>query len=127
MNSKKVDKLTYDRLKEVLFYDQNTGIFLWKYSKQSRFVGEIAGSKNNKGYRSISIDGVLYKEHRLAWFYVYGKWPENEIDHINRIKIDNKISNLREVTKSQNRQNINVKKNNKSGCRGVSWHKTHKR
>ncbi|MDA6380520.1 HNH endonuclease signature motif containing protein [Escherichia coli] len=69
----------------------------------------------------IMINGKAYPAHRLAWLIVYGTMPDGFIDHINRVRTDNRISNLRLVTHSENMQNRKIQKNNKSGYRGVSW------
>ena len=107
--------LTAKRLKKILVYSKTTGKF--------RFLGKngwIEGWKHPKGYRSIKIDGTLYLAHRLAWLYVVGKWP-HQIDHKNRKPHDNRFSNLRECTSSQNNHNRGMFKNNSSGFSGVSW------
>lgn len=75
----------------------------------------------------VSVDRKLYKEHRLIWMYHYGQFPNNNIDHINCIKDDNRIENLRDVTKSQNKQNSLIYKNNKCGVKGVWLHKQTKK
>lgn len=67
----------------------------------------------------MMIDGKNYLAHRLAWFYVYGEWPKNQIDHINRIKTDNRIFNLRDVDNSTNQHNNALRKHNTSGTTGV--------
>lgn len=98
--------LTADRLKEVLSYDKNTGEFFWIKSLSHRInIGEKAGTYRNNGYTKISLDGKPYFCHRLAWLYVYGNWPKENIDHINNIKDDNRIENLREASQSQNNMN----------------------
>ena len=93
-------------LLENLLYDKDTGIFTRKISLNTKVrIGDIAGGKDAKGYVCIRVLGKTYKAHRLAWLYVYGNMPIGEIDHINGIKDDNRISNLRDVTKSVNQQN----------------------
>jgi len=115
--------LTQTRLKELLEYDPNTGIFYRiKNLQGAGFVGDQAGSPA-QGYLTIMIDGRNYRCHRLAWLYVYGEFPNEFIDHINRIKTDNRIINLRIASKKQNAENVGVQKNNKSGYRGVFWNK----
>lgn len=103
------NSLTQEDLKELLDYDSNTGIFTWKKKSTaaSRIaIGSFAGGANPKyGYIEITINRVLYKAHRLAWLYVYGTWPKNQIDHINGIRTDNRIENLRDVTRRKNQQN----------------------
>ena len=113
--------LTLQRLKERLSYDQNTGLFTWKQSPARRIkIGDVAGTKSN-GYIRIFIDSQGYSAHRLAWFYVYGEWPSHQIDHINRIKDDNSILNLRDISVRENAQNRLHQINSKSGNKGVSW------
>lgn len=113
--------LTQERLKELLDYDPDTGAFTWKVNRTAGIkVGDIAGT-NNQGYIMIRVDGKKYSAHRLAWLYVYGCWPTNEIDHINRVRGDNRSCNLREVTKQENGWNQSMYKSNKSGFTGVHW------
>lgn len=108
------------RVDELLSYDQDTGTFTWKIARMRGHVpGAIAGHPAQDGYRTIMIDGQAYKAHRLAWLLHTGAWPKEQIDHINRIRDDNRIENLREATKSQNQINSGIYKNNKSGYRGV--------
>lgn len=115
--------LTQERLKELLDYDPETGVFTRKVSLSRRVkVGDIAGSLHPHGYLTLMVDAKSYVAHRLAWFYVYGVWPK-EIDHINRIRNDNRISNLREVSRLENMYNKSKYANNSSGLTGVSWHK----
>lgn len=98
--------LTVERLRDVLNYDPLTGIFRWRRAGSRHTAGKVAGHVDAvDGYRRIYVDVRLYKAHRLAWFYVYGRWPEGQIDHINRVKDDNRVNNLREANHSQNRQN----------------------
>lgn len=101
----KINSLTVERVKELLSYDPETGIFTRRTKQNNRMkVGEVAGA-NNGGYTQLSVDGRGVKAHRLAWFYVYGVWPSMEIDHINGVRSDNRIANLRDVDKRTNCQN----------------------
>jgi hypothetical protein len=116
-------ELTQRELKKLLHYSPETGALTWKKKVSQRTsVGDIAGSLCN-GYTRISIDGCDYLAHRLAWLYVYGAFPTKELDHINRVRNDNRISNLREVSSSENSRNRTLNKNNSSGYPGVRWNK----
>lgn len=98
--------LTQERLKEILHYDSETGIFVWRVTRNGNaLAGRTAGNKGKKGYRKIAIDKRTYQEHRLAWLYVYGKWPKGVIDHINVVVDENRIDNLRDTTDLINSQN----------------------
>lgn len=96
--------LTQDELKRILKYDHETGVFAWRAVANKKRPGDIAGSTNGRGYRQIGIGGRDYSAHRLAWMYVHGVWP-TEIDHINGVRDDNRLANLRVVTKNENQHN----------------------
>lgn len=116
--------VTVGRVRQLLDYNPESGAFLWKIATSSKNpVGSVAGVVNNAGYRLISIDGKKYLAHRLAWLYVHGVWPKGDIDHINRDKLDNRLINLREATRTQNNVNSKVRSDNTSGYRGVTWHR----
>jgi len=88
--------LTQERLKELLSYDPETGAFTWLLSPGPKRKGEQAGSQHHSGYRFVKLDGKMYAEHRIAFLYVHGYFPEGDVDHINRIRNDNRPDNLRE-------------------------------
>ncbi len=112
-----------ERLRHLLSYEQDTGHFRWKNGRGPRAkTGTIAG-RNRFGYNQIHVCGRRYPAHRLAWLYMTGEWPQNDIDHINRNRSDNRWCNLREATRSQNNMNRGPTKANKSGFKGVSWSK----
>ena len=115
--------LTVQRLRQLFKYDPETGVFTRLVSvKYNAKVGDIAGAKNSSGRLQIHIDGKSYKAHRLAWLYVHGAFPENDIDHIDGNPANNAIANLRDVTHAVNMQNRKVAhSNNKAtGLLGVS-------
>ena len=116
-------KLTQERLKELVHYDPETGIFTRKVKlNNSTPLGEIT---NNlfKGYLRFRVCGEYYLAHRLAWLYMTGDWPKEYIDHINCVRDDNRWENLREANRSQNNSNVKPRKNSLSKYKGVSWHK----
>jgi len=111
-------------LKELLDYNPATGIFTRKVRTAKRVhVGDVAGTINSLGYRRIQLYGKLYKAHRLAWLFMTGEFPANDIDHINHVKDDNRFANLRVVTHSENLRNATMRNDNSSGVTGVSWFK----
>ena len=113
--------ITQDELLKLLDYNPDTGVFTWKVSTSNRVnVGDIVMSHHNKGYIRISINYIRYLAHRLAWLYVYGYIPFDQIDHIDGNKKNNAIANLREATAKENKQNIRKPQaNNASGFLGV--------
>jgi len=119
--------LTQERLKEALNYDPESGLLTRKIrTSQNTRIGDVCGSHDHYGYIQLNLDGKIYKGHRISWFYIYGEWPDN-IDHINGIKDDNRISNLRSVSLKTNSENLrSAKSNNKTGFLGVSIHHTGK-
>jgi len=120
--------ISHNELKRLLSYDPETGVFRWLERRgPTALSGSRAGNPHHTGYRHITVAGVGVSEHRLAWFYVHSRWPECEIDHINRVKDDNRIANLREATRSLNQAYSGTRRDNKAGVRGVSWHKNNKR
>jgi hypothetical protein len=119
--------ITPELLKELVSYDPMTGEFHWKKSRSNRVaVGARAGSAVRRGkkvYRVININRQPEYEHRLAWLYMTGNWPEIEVDHRDGNSIDNKWANLREASKTQNAGNTRQRSNNTSGFKGVSFNK----
>lgn len=118
-------ELTADRLRSILRYDPDTGLFWWREPGKKRRLDRPAGNIDPPphDYARVRIDGVKYLGHRLAWLYVHGEWPEPTTDHKNRLKHDNRISNLRLATQLQQMANMVAYRNNKIGLRGVHYHK----
>ena len=114
--------LTAQRVRELFHYDPDTGVFTRLKIKGSnvRFGPILKGGRSGKGYQTIRIDKVRYYAHRLAWLYTSGEWPSGDIDHINGNRLDNRIVNLRDASRSKNLHNLWVPNaDNKSGFRGV--------
>jgi hypothetical protein len=121
-------EITAERLRELLHYDPETGVFTRRVSTNNAYrVGDIAGGINSQGYLQIRLDKRLYKAHRLAWLYVHGELPPADVDHINGIKNDNRLGNLRPATRSQNQANMRKHDANTSGYKGVSWNQQHRK
>lgn len=104
--------ITQARLKELLHYDPDTGLFTWLASagrgQPANRIGTAAGRLNPEGYVRIGIDGTRYLAHRLVWLYVTGTMPSKMLDHINGVKHDNRWVNLREANHSENGQNVHA-------------------
>ena len=123
-SGKSAAPLTAERLREILNYDPDTGVFTWRVPKGRRVkAGAVAGCDNGDEYIRIRIDGRDYRAHRLAWLYVHGCWPSDQLDHINGNRSDNRMSNLREATPAENNQNRAISSKNTSGFPGVHWHR----
>jgi hypothetical protein len=118
-----------DKIQARLDYDQATGVFVWRYCEEmpenwnARWAGIVAGTDDRYGYRVIKIDGKRHFAHRVAWMIVTGEWPVDQIDHINGDTSDNRIANLRVVSRTENGRNAAIPSHNTSGHIGVYWHK----
>lgn len=122
-NKKKEAHLIAARLREVLDYNQRTGLFTWRVASNGRVsAGSIAGHILRTGYRTIGVDRNHYMAHRLAWLFVTGHWPEGELDHRDGNKDNNRFANLRLATRSQNVANVGLRADNTSGVKGVFRH-----
>lgn len=111
-----------EKMKELYEYRPDTGYFIQKVRTSQRVrVGDIAGSTSGNGYVYLFLEGKRYPAHRVAWAFVHGEIPDNQIDHINRNPSDNRIVNLRLVTQMQNNWNKGATKRSKSGAKGVFW------
>lgn len=123
-------ELTAELLRQLIDYDPETGVITWRPRKEksrhdrmwnTRFAFKVAGTTDTNGYLCVSFRCVKHRAHRLAWLYVHGRWPADQLDHINRDRADNRLANLRECTGAENHQNRGVRA--KSGVQGVRWHK----
>ena len=115
--------ITQEHLKEILEYNQETGIFRWRVNCGSKKCGDVAGCRRGDGYIVIRLNGILYYAHRLAILYVTGEYPEFEVDHKDMVTGDNRIAELRIATHAQNQMNIPPRSNNVSGVTGVYFSK----
>lgn len=112
-------QMTQDELKQILNYNPITGIFTWIKTNKEASSGKCAW-----GYKRLKIAGKTLKQHRLAWLYMTGHFPEEYIDHINGIKTDNRFCNLREATNTQNQHNrIKPSSNSSHNLIGITWNK----
>jgi hypothetical protein len=114
--------LSQARLKSLVEYDPELGLFKWLAYGPNRKTGWFEGSKMTRGYLCLRIDGVTHYCHKLAWLYVHGETPEI-VDHKNRVNNDNRICNLRAANHSINMINTKTRVDNSSGYRGISWNK----
>lgn len=114
-------RVTQNRLKELLDYNPVTGIFTNKINRASVKKGDVAGTLNGHGYWQLSVDNEITEAHRLVWLYEYGYAPSGQIDHIDGNPLNNRISNLRDVTSSDNSRNQARRSDNKTGITGVYY------
>lgn len=117
---------TLEEFQTVIRYEPSTGEFFWTRDRcRGIRAGDKAGhTRKRTGYVMMKIFGKQYQGHRLAWFFIHGYWPENQIDHKDRDRSNNAIDNLREATISQNSMNTGLKQQNTSGYRGVTWNRS---
>ena len=126
LSSQGPDTLTAEILREILIYEPETGKFYWKMRRAQMLAGDEAGYVGNLGYILIGIalagSKRRYTGHRLAWLYQTGEWPENNVDHINGSRADNRWCNLRAATQSENQANRRVKRSVANGLKGIEKH-----
>ena len=115
--------LTQERLKELMNYDPDRGLFTWKVNRGYVKAGSIAGGLDSKGYVRIRVEGTLYIAHRLAFLWMEGYLPENGVDHKDRIRHNNWWENLREASNQCNLRNTGNYCCNTSGVKGICWYK----
>jgi hypothetical protein len=128
--------ITQEQLKQLVVYEQSTGVFTWKPRPENlfktiksfknwnrRYAGEQAGGvKIDSGYVIVSLFKKPYRAHRLAWLYVHGVMPTNQIDHINGVRHDNRLVNLRDTKQGENQKNRRLSPKNKTGHHGIWKH-----
>lgn len=115
------------RLCKLLHYNPQTGEFTWRISTSNRApVGARAGCYGEKGRNSryvlLGIDGNLFLAHRVAWFYMTGGWPDEDVDHKDGNGWNNAWQNLREATHTQNMRNAKLRADNKTGVKGIVFY-----
>lgn len=116
------DYMTQEFIKQFLHYDPETGEWTWIKSVNSRVeAGDAAGTISVHGYRIITLFTGKYRAARLAFLYMTGVWPTQEVDHIDRCKLNDRWENLRDVSRSENQINRDMQFNNTSGAVGVYW------
>ncbi len=111
--------ITYSRLRELVSYCPETGLFTWCARRRGCRVGDVAGGSKGNGYVVIRLDDTLYLAHRLAWLYMTRAWPAGQIDHVNGQRADNRFCNLRDATPTQNARNKHKLATNQTGLPGV--------
>ena len=116
-------ELTQKRLKYIIDYNPETGVFTNRVNSRTNIKGENAGYSDNNGYLQITLLGNRYLLHRLAFLYMDGYLPEYQVDHLNGVRSDNRWCNLRHVSRMCNMQNQKKHSNNSSGFPGVTWNK----
>lgn len=109
----------HDYVRDVLHYEQDTGVFRWRISSGTRRRGAIAGHIDDQGRPKLQVNGDRYLQSRLAWYWMVGAWPRHEIDHIDGDHANNRWENLREATRSENECNKPARASNTSGAKGV--------
>ena len=119
--------LTQEELFRVATYNPDTGLFTRNLSERRWKAGQVMGTPHIRGYVEMTVCGQRYLAHRLAFLYMEGLMPSDQVDHINGVKTDNRFSNLRKVSCQENQKNLKMSKRNKSGVMGVCWHKAAKK
>jgi len=119
--------VSIEEIKARVRFDSETGKLHRVTASGGSKVGQETGSMSSSGYLGVGICGKAFLCHRIAWLLHYGEWPEFEVDHINGMKTDNRISNLRSATRSENVNNTNLRSDSTSGYKGVNYSNQHGR
>lgn len=112
------NETSLEEIREAFRYDTDRGVLLWN-GRKGRPDGAHAGAPDKDGYLVTRLKGRRYPVHRIVFALVHGRWPQGDIDHVNRVRDDNRVENLRECTRTQNNGNCGARKHNKSGYKGV--------
>lgn len=115
-------KLTQEEVRRLLDYNPETGELRWRATGKGRKKSRAAGCVDSTGYLKIGVNGRRYLTHRLIWLWFYGYFPENEVDHIDRDPSNNRLTNLREASRTCNSRNCGKGARNTSGVKGVFWY-----
>ncbi len=115
--------LTYEDLNELMEYLPVTGVLRWKEHVHKKRAGKLVGNLSAGGYVELQCKRHRLYGHRVAWLLVHGEWPKGQLDHINGVRDDNRMENLRDVTNQENHKNQKKHKDNSSGVTGVYWNK----
>lgn len=118
-----MSQLTQEQVREIFDYDAENGVLIRKFRNGCPYNKPTGHKPASHGYGQVQIDGKMYLTHRVIWLWHTGSWPEHEIDHIDRDPMNNRIENLRSITRSENMQNTGLHRDNSSGYPGVSFHK----
>ena len=120
--------ITQSEVKRLFSYNRHTGILKWKIKPSARVsIGDEAGTINSQGYKQVVFNRKTYKVHVLIWLWSKGYIPEGDIDHKDRVRHHNWLSNLREISRQCNNRNCGIRKDNKSGIKGICWNKKNKK
>ena len=117
------EQLTVEKARSLFFYDGSTGELRWRIASGCIKAGSLVKSKDSKGYLMVCVNKHHYKAHRIIWLMEKGSWPPGQIDHMNGMKSDNRLCNLRLATQKQNSANTGIRSSNKSGFKGVHYHR----
>lgn len=122
----KTPNISHQRVRDLLDYDEETGVFTWRQRVGNVAAGTRAGSILSCNRRQLEVDGISIKTSRLAWFYVTGEWPSRNLDHKDCNSLNDAFQNLRECSQTQNQGNRRRPSNNSSGYKGVHYCNTNK-
>lgn len=119
--------LTQEEALRLLEYEPESGVLRFRVGRSNVRAGAVAGSVNAHGYRQLKVANKDYLAHRVIWLMVHGRWPADQIDHIDGDRLNNRLDNLREATHAENGRNLRMRATNTSGVTGVYWSKRSKR